>query len=88
MKRKRREGNYTPQKKKNSIQNVVGNKENGYPFPDSFNTMINVSKETSDTLKNSSKSISWKRSLRNSWRTCKTWLTRKYKIHLKNFKSP
>jgi hypothetical protein len=36
-------------KKKNSIQDLVGNKENGYPVPDLNKIMINVTKEPSDT---------------------------------------
>jgi hypothetical protein len=33
MERRRREGSYTSQKKK-SIEDLVGNEENGYPVPD------------------------------------------------------
>jgi hypothetical protein len=45
----------------------VGNEENGYPVPDPNKTMINVTKEPSDTQKKKpSKRKSWKKSLRNS----------------------
>jgi hypothetical protein len=33
MERRRRDGNHTPQKN-NSIEDLVGNEENGYPVPD------------------------------------------------------
>jgi hypothetical protein len=39
---------YSPQKN-NSIQNSVGNEENGYPIPDLNKTTINVTKELSNT---------------------------------------
>jgi hypothetical protein len=51
---KRREGNNTPQKK-NSIEDLVGNEENGYPVPDPNKTMTNVTNEPSDTHKTSLK---------------------------------
>jgi hypothetical protein len=43
------EGMETTLLKKNSIQDLVGNEENGYPVPDLNKTMINVTKEPSDT---------------------------------------
>jgi hypothetical protein len=43
------EGMETTLHKKNSIQDSVGNEENGYPVPDLNKTMINVTKEQSDT---------------------------------------
>jgi hypothetical protein len=44
------EGMETTVLKKNySIQNSVGNEENGYPVPDRNKTMINVTKEPTDT---------------------------------------
>jgi hypothetical protein len=46
----------------------VGKEKNGYPFPDSKKTMINITKEPSDTHIKPSKRKSWKKSLRNSWR--------------------
>jgi hypothetical protein len=39
-----REGNYTPRKKNNSMEDLVGNEENGYPVSDPNKTMINVTK--------------------------------------------
>jgi hypothetical protein len=47
MERRRRDGNHSPQK--NSIQDSVGNEENGYPVPSPNKIMINVTKEPSDT---------------------------------------
>jgi hypothetical protein len=57
---RRRDGNHSPQKN-NSIQDSVGNEENGHPVPDSNKTMINVIKEPSDAHKKSSKKKSWKK---------------------------
>jgi hypothetical protein len=48
----RKDGNYSPQKKINSIQDSEGNEENGYPVPDPNKTMMNVTKEPSDDHKN------------------------------------
>jgi hypothetical protein len=50
MGRRGRDGNHTPQKN-NSVQNSVGNEENGYPVPDLNKTMINVTKELSNPHK-------------------------------------
>jgi hypothetical protein len=55
MGKRRRQGNYTPQKNNNSTENLVGNEENGYPGPDPKKTMIDVSKELSDSHKKSIK---------------------------------
>jgi hypothetical protein len=38
--------------KKNSIQDSVGNEQNGYPFSDSNKTKINVTKKPSDIHRN------------------------------------
>jgi hypothetical protein len=48
--RRRKDGNHSPQKNNNnnSIQDRVGNEENGYPVPDTNKTMINVTKEPND----------------------------------------
>jgi hypothetical protein len=54
--------------KKNSIQDSVGNEENGYLVPDPNKTMINVNKEPSNTHKKPSTKKSHTTSLRNSWR--------------------
>jgi hypothetical protein len=43
-----RKRNHSPKKKK-SIQDSVGNEGNGYPISDLNKTMINVTKEPSDT---------------------------------------
>jgi hypothetical protein len=47
---RRRDGNHTPQKN-NSIEDSVGNEENGYPVPDPNKTMIKVTIEPNDTQK-------------------------------------
>jgi hypothetical protein len=47
MGRRRRDGNYSPQKN-NSIQDSLGNEENGYLDPDLNKTMTNVTKELSE----------------------------------------
>jgi hypothetical protein len=52
---RRRNENHSPQKKKNSIEDSVGNEENGCPVPDPNKTMINVTKESSDAYKKSFK---------------------------------
>jgi hypothetical protein len=54
MGRRRGDGGHSPQKN-NSMQDSVGNEENGYPVPDPNKTMINVTKELSDAHKNSLK---------------------------------
>jgi hypothetical protein len=36
-------------KKNNSIEDSVGNEENGYPVPDHNKIIVNVTKEPSDT---------------------------------------
>jgi hypothetical protein len=89
MGRRRREGNYTPQKH-TSIEDLLGIEENDYPVPDPNKTMINVNNEPSDAHKNNpSNRKSWKSSLRrNTWRSYKKWLTKNYKMHSRNFKTP
>jgi hypothetical protein len=64
--------------------------ENGYPVHDPNKTMINVTKEHSDTpsTQKPSKKKSLKKLLRKSWRRYQTWLTRMYKMHSRNFKTP
>jgi hypothetical protein len=59
--RRRRNGNYTPQKNY-FIEDLVGN---GEKRPDHNKTMMSLSPVT--TTKNPSKSKSWKKSQRNSW---------------------
>jgi hypothetical protein len=50
MGRRRRDENHSPQKN-DSIQDSVGNEENGYPVPNPNKTMINVTKEPRDIHK-------------------------------------
>jgi hypothetical protein len=65
MRRRRRDGNHLVQEN-NSIQDSIGNEENGYPGPDPNKTMINVTKEPSDTHERTLKEeIFGKKSLRN-----------------------
>jgi hypothetical protein len=65
--RRRRPGNLTPQKTKNSIEDLVGNEEIEYSVPDPKQTMINITNELSDTpKKNLSRRKLWMRPLRNS----------------------
>jgi hypothetical protein len=45
---RRRDGNHFPQKH-NSIQDSMGNEDNGYLVPDLNETMINVTKGPGDT---------------------------------------
>jgi disulfide oxidoreductase YuzD len=50
--RRTKDGNHSPQKKKkNSMEYLVGSEENRYPISDSPKTVINVTKEPSDTHK-------------------------------------
>jgi hypothetical protein len=70
--------NPTPHKTNNSIEDLVENEENEYSVPNPNRTMINITNELSDThKKNLSNWKLWTRSLRNSWRNCKTWLNGK-----------
>jgi hypothetical protein len=58
MRRRRRDANSS---KNNSIDDLVGNEDNGYPIPGPNKTMINVTNEASYTYKkNHSKMKSWK----------------------------
>jgi hypothetical protein len=66
--RRRRDGNYSPQKKNFLIQDSEGNEENRYPVPDPNKTMINDMKEPNTAPKTPSKKKSCKKSLRISWR--------------------
>jgi hypothetical protein len=76
---RRRPGNPIP-KGQQFNRGFSGNEEIKYPVPDPNRTMINNTNKLGDAhKKNLSKRILWKRSLRNSWRSCKTWLIRKYK---------
>jgi hypothetical protein len=71
----------TLHKKNNSIEDLVGNEENGFPDPDPNRTMINVTNEPSDTHKKIPKEEIMELITENSWRKYEKWLTRKYKMH-------
>jgi hypothetical protein len=77
MGRRRRPGNPTLKRPANSIENLAGNKENKYPVTDPNRKMITNTNELSGDHKKISQRKLWKRSLRHSWRSYKTWLTRK-----------
>jgi hypothetical protein len=65
------------------------NEENEYPVPDPNRTMIHITNELNDThKKNLSKRKLWTISLKKSWRSYKTQLTIKYKMHSRNTKTP
>jgi hypothetical protein len=66
MGKRRMERNYIPQKS-NSIEDVLGNEENGYSVPDSNKTMINVTNEPIYTTKKSLEG-EIREKMRNSWR--------------------
>jgi hypothetical protein len=55
-------------KKNNSMQDSVGNEENGHPVPDSNKTMIIVTRDPVTPTEKPAKKKIWKVSLRNSWR--------------------
>jgi hypothetical protein len=58
----------TQKNKKTIHTDSVGNEENGHPVPVTKKTMINVTKDINGTHKKPSKTKSWNKSLRNSWR--------------------
>jgi hypothetical protein len=89
MGRRRRSGNPTSPKTNNSIEDLVGNEENEYPAPDPNRTIINITNKLNDmSTKNLSKRKLWTRSPKHSWRSYKSWLIRKYKMHSRNIKTP
>jgi hypothetical protein len=51
MGRKRGQGNFTPQKKNNSIKDLVENEENEYPVPDPNRMMKNIINKLNDIHK-------------------------------------
>jgi hypothetical protein len=55
MGRRRRDGNHSPQKKNNLLQDSEENEESGYPVPDPNEIKINDTKEPSDAHKNNLK---------------------------------
>jgi hypothetical protein len=73
----------------NSIEDLIRNEESEYPVPDSNRTMVNITNELSkaNKKKNLTKKKLWMRLLRNLWRSSKTQLARKYKIHSRNIKT-
>jgi hypothetical protein len=52
---RRRQGNLTPQKTNNSIEELVGNEENEYSVPDPNRTMLIMTNEPNDVHKKSLK---------------------------------
>jgi hypothetical protein len=64
----------------------VENVENVYLVLDPNRPMININNEPSNTHKKLSNKKLWARSQRNSWRTYKTHLTIKYRMHSRNTK--
>jgi hypothetical protein len=84
----KKEGRKLYSSKNNSMEDLLGNEENGYPDLDLTKTII-VTNEPSDFhKKNPIKRKSWKRSMRNQWRTYKIQLAGKYKKHSRSFKTP
>jgi hypothetical protein len=60
----------------------------GYPVPDNNRTRINDATNSNLPTKTPSKKKSWKKSLIISWRKSQTWLTKMFKMHSRNIKSP
>jgi hypothetical protein len=85
VKGRRREGNYTPQKH-SSIEDLLGNEENGCFVPDPNKTMINVTNEPSNTHKKSLKEEIMEEVTEKLME--KMQLTRKYKMYSRKFKTP
>jgi hypothetical protein len=65
--RRRRDGNHSLPKN-NSVQDSVGNEENGYPVPDLNKTMKNVTEEPSNTHIITLKEEILEDITKNSWR--------------------
>jgi hypothetical protein len=65
----------------------VENEENGYPVPDPQKTMINVINESSEAHKQSLKEGTIEK-ITEKLMEKQTHLTRKYKMHSRNFKTP
>jgi hypothetical protein len=67
----------------------LGNEENEYPVPDPDRMMINITNEFKDVhKKNLSKRKLWMSSLNYSWKSCKRWLNKMYRINSSNIKTP
>jgi hypothetical protein len=84
---RRRQGNSTPQKTNNSLEDLVGNEENEYVAPHPNRMIITMSNEFIDTHKEMLKEVIKKSSLRYSWRSFKRRLKRTYKINSENIKT-
>jgi hypothetical protein len=74
--------------KKNSLQDSVGNEENGFPVPDLNKTMINVTKEPNDTHIKTLKEEILEDITEKFMEKIIDMLTRMYKMHSRNFKTP
>jgi hypothetical protein len=84
---RRREGNYTPQKN-NSVEDVVGNEENGYPVPNPNKTRINVTNVSSDIHKKFLKEEIMKVVIKKLIQKILDMVNHvKYKMHSRNFKT-
>jgi hypothetical protein len=59
----------------------VGNEENKYSVPDPNRTMINITHELRNAHKKKSQRGNYCKIIEKHWRSYKTWLTRKYKMH-------
>jgi hypothetical protein len=75
-------------KKNSSIQDLVGNEENGYSAPNSNKTTVNVTNEPIVAHKNTLKEEILQESLKNLWRRYSTWLTQMYNMNTRSFKTP
>jgi hypothetical protein len=87
MVRRRRDGSHSPQKNK-SIQNSVGNEENGYPVPDLKKTTINVTKELNDALKKKKPSRNLEEISEKFMEKILNMVNQMYKMHSRNLKTP
>jgi uncharacterized FlaG/YvyC family protein len=87
--RRRRDGKHSPQKK-NSIQDLKGNEENGYLVRDLNKTMMNVTKELNYAHEKKKKNLKQEIWENRSEEFIKKILdmVRTYKMHSRNFKTP
>jgi hypothetical protein len=72
--------------KKNSKLDSVGNEENAYPVPDPKKSKISFTREHSDAHKKTLKEQILYESTEKFME--KTWVTKMYKLHSRNFKTP
>jgi hypothetical protein len=76
-------------KKNNSLEDSVGNEEKGYPVPDPNKTMINVTKEPSDTHKKKIlKEGNLEKITEKFMEKILDMVNQKYKMYSRNFKAP